>query len=389
MRVAKLNIKIEGKFKSSAYCTRWPTKAMVPEELPLRELLMMLLGKQGKRRMQNKTKSNDQVFSDYYDLISNTNSPKCLYESKRIMEKFRTFMGQFPPSIELAVQFLSRFQDRKLNTRARYLAILSAFFKWYDGEKLPLKIKTPKILPQYVLGEDIDKLITGIKGKKSHKKSIGRDVLLIETARMTGLRRGELAHLTVGDLNFNEDNPVLIVRGGKGAKDRSVSLNHYIKDRLAAFVKGKSAQESVFGLAPKTISMKIGEWAKKSGVPHLHTHSLRHYMATTLFERGANPRAVQMALGHESLDVTMRYAAVIGADTKKTMDLLEPAKEPDVIKLPSDGEANSKVQELLTNAYHTSDATLQLLKITDHNIKEAIELVERDDKANTPAGTDA
>ncbi len=84
-------------------------------------------------------------------------------------------------------------------------------------------------------GEDIDRLISGIKSRKSHKKSIGRDVLLIETARMTGLRRGELASLKVEDLNLDGDDPVLIVRGGKGAKDRAVSLNSYIRDRLVAF----------------------------------------------------------------------------------------------------------------------------------------------------------
>jgi len=38
----------------------------------------------------------------------------------------------------------------------------------------------------------------------------------------------------------------------------------YIKNKLAVFTKGKSANESVFGLAPKTISMKIGQWARKA-----------------------------------------------------------------------------------------------------------------------------
>jgi len=65
---------------------------------------------------------------------------------------------------------LTQFKERKLNTRACYSYVLSAFFHWYNGEKLPLKIKMPKILPQYVPGEDIYRLIDGIKGKKSHKK---------------------------------------------------------------------------------------------------------------------------------------------------------------------------------------------------------------------------
>ena len=86
---------------------------------------------------------------------------------------------------------------------------------------------------------------------------------------MTGLRRGELANLKVGDLNLQGNDPVLLVRQDKGDKDRAVSLNTYIRDRLTAFVKGKSPQDSVFGLAAKTISLKIGKWARLAGVPHL------------------------------------------------------------------------------------------------------------------------
>jgi integrase len=277
--------------------------------------------------MENQTKTNDQLFNDYLTLITNTHTPKSFYEAKRLLDKFRAYLGQFPPTSELAIQFLSQFKDRKLNTKARYTHVLGAFFSYYNGEKLPIKIRVPKILPQYVPGEDINRLIEGIRGKKSHKSNIDRDVLLIEVARMTGLRRGELANLKVGDLNLPGTDPVLIVRQGKGGKDRAVSLNPNIRNRLAIYVKGKSPQESVFGLAAKTISLKIGQWARKSGVPHLHTHSLRHYVGTTLFERGANPRAVQTALGHESLDVTMRYVAVIGKDIKSTMELLEDKSE--------------------------------------------------------------
>jgi integrase len=300
----------------------------------------MLLGEEGRRMMENKTKPNEQLFNEYYNLITNTHTAKSLYEAKRLLEQLRHFLGEFPPTIKLAVHFLSQFSDRKPNTRARYAHVIAAFFRWYNGEKLPIKIRVPKILPQYVPGEDIDRLIDSIKNKKSHKKTIKRDVLLIETARMTGLRRGELANLRVGDLHLDGDEPILVVRGGKGGKDRAVNLNPYIRDQLAAYVKGMAPQDSVFSLAAKTISLKIHKWAQISGVPHLHTHSLRHYVGTTLFQRNANPRAVQAILGHESLDTTMRYASVTGKDTRQTMQLLElqanaiPAYDPTADIMP-------------------------------------------------------
>ncbi len=52
----------------------------------------MLLGEEGRRKMENKTKANDQAFSDYYNLIGNTHTPKSLYEAKRLLEKFRAFL---------------------------------------------------------------------------------------------------------------------------------------------------------------------------------------------------------------------------------------------------------------------------------------------------------
>jgi len=69
-----------------------------------------------------------------------------------------------------------------------------------------------------------------MRSKKSHKKNIERDVILVETARMTALRRGELADLKVGDLHLDGNEPVLIVRGGNGNKDRAVGLNTYIRN---------------------------------------------------------------------------------------------------------------------------------------------------------------
>ncbi len=278
----------------------------------------------------NRTKPNNQLLKEYYDFITASLSSSYIYESKRLLGKFQSFLGAFPPSIELALEFLAQYQNRSDNTRAKYSFILSAFFRWYSGDKLPIKIKVPKMLPQYVPVEDINRLLEAINKKQSHKKSISRDTLLIETFVMTGLRRGELANLKVGDLYLTEDNPVLIVRGGKGKKDRSVGLNTFIRDKLAAFTSGKSPQDSVFNLKPRSISGKIRIWANKAALPQLHPHSLRHYVGTTLFQRGANPRAIQAMMGHESLETTMRYAAVTGKDIKETAQLLE--KQPEKAK---------------------------------------------------------
>jgi len=85
----------------------------VPEELSIRELLVSLLGEKGRRILENRTKSNDQLFSDYLELISTTHAASSRYEAKRLLMHFKDFLGEFPPSTELGVKFLSQFQDRK------------------------------------------------------------------------------------------------------------------------------------------------------------------------------------------------------------------------------------------------------------------------------------
>jgi hypothetical protein len=69
----ELNIKAKSQLESSAYCPQWPTKSVVLEELPIRETLMMLLGEEGRRKMENRAKTN-QLFDDYYHLITSTHT---------------------------------------------------------------------------------------------------------------------------------------------------------------------------------------------------------------------------------------------------------------------------------------------------------------------------
>ena len=100
--------------------------------------------------MENRNKTNDQLFTDYYNLLLTSHSRRYLYEAKRTLNKFHGFLGEFPPTIDLGVEFFTRFKDLKPNSRARYAFTMSSFFKWYSGEKFPIKIRTPKILPQVV-----------------------------------------------------------------------------------------------------------------------------------------------------------------------------------------------------------------------------------------------
>jgi site-specific recombinase XerD len=161
-------------------------------------------------------------------------------------------------------KFFSSYSGLAARTRSRYYFVFSAFFKWYNGEEIPLKIRVPKSVPQKVSDELFEKLLQAIGDRKTHKKKADRDILLVETAYHTGLRREELPkdHLKVGDLQLDGETPCLRVRSYKGQNDRVVPLNPYIRGKLAFFVAGKKPDNSLKSAVDLLAKKQNGESGK-------------------------------------------------------------------------------------------------------------------------------
>ena len=178
--------------------------------------------------------SNDELFLKYQpELRLKIHNQINLKNDIALLDKFREFLGDSRPSPSLAKEFLSGCYQRSLSTQARYAAT----------------IKVPKHLPQYVEDDQIEKLLSAIRGKKSHKHSIERDLLIVELYLKTGMRRNELAGLKVRDVHSD----FLMVIKGKGEKDRVIPLLPDIAGRLNSFIRGRQPDESVFGLAGTSI----------------------------------------------------------------------------------------------------------------------------------------
>jgi integrase len=262
---------------------------------------------------------NEELFKLYdSELILRLHNKKNLRDTRTILTKFKNYLGEFPPSPELAKSFLTQYADRKPRTLYRYAQMLGSFMRWY-GEDIDLKIKIPKSLPPYIEDEEINQLLEAVERKKSHKKCIIRDILLIELALKSGLRRGELANLKVKDIHAD----CLVVREGKNKKDRVIPVNPAMAKRLQNFIKGKAPNEDIFGLKAPSISNKIRQFAKKAGLYDFHTHSLRHKFATDLLVKGANIRAVQQLLGHDNLATTQVYLSITDKHLKEAVNLLD------------------------------------------------------------------
>jgi len=141
---------------------------------------------------------------------------------------------------------------------------------------------------------------------------------LLMTLYATGVRRNELTHLKVSDI----DSQRMVVRivGGKGRKDRDVMLSPKLLEELRAHWRRLRRKPSSWlfpgnrdhrGDQPidtKTVWYACKQAAERAGIKkRVHPHTLRHSFATHLLEAGADLRTIQILLGHRDLEETTIY----------------------------------------------------------------------------------
>ena len=257
--------------------------------------------------MSLREKPNDELFRLYTDdLTLRLHNEKNLRDTATLLGHFQDHLIGERPSRDAAKAFLTRYAKRKARTLYRYTQAIKAFMNWYGEPLEDVRVRVPRSLPPYTEDDDIEKLLAAIGRKQSHKGSIERDRLLVKVAWRTGMRRGELANLQKKDIH----GVFLIVRGGKGDKDRTIPLTPETAAELADYTRDMKPDQRVFGLGGPAIGMKIKKFAERAGLKGFHTHSLRHKYATDLLESGANIRTVQALLGHENLNTTQTYLAI-------------------------------------------------------------------------------
>jgi integrase/recombinase XerD len=281
----------------------------------------VLLGTEGKRRLRHMT--NEDLFTLYdNDLVLRLHNVKNLSDTRKMLTKFKEYLNSYPPSPELAKGFLAQYADRKPRTLYRYAQMIRVFMKWYGEPMDDFRIKVPKTLPPYTKDSEVERLLSAIGNKRSHKGCIVRDTLIVELTVKTGLRRSELANLEAKDIQPD----FLVVRNGKGGKDRVIPLVVNIAKKLKNFTQGMKPEEKVFKLKAECISNKIRQFAKKAGLTGFHTHTMRHKFATDLLERGANIKQVQELLGHDNLATTEVYLSTTDQGKRDAINRLDEDK---------------------------------------------------------------
>lgn len=209
-------------------------------------------------------------------------------------------------------------------SQARIISGLKVFYKYLLIENLVHQDPTnlldaPKIgrkLPVFLSLEEIDRIIQAIDLSTMEG---GRNKAMMETLYGCGLRVSELVHLRISNLFFKDG---FIKITGKGDKERLVPVGsvaqeeilHYL-NKIRPFVDVKRGYEDILFLNRRGRKLSrvmiftiIKELARKAGIKkNISPHTFRHSFATHLVEGGADLRAVQEMLGHESITTTEIY----------------------------------------------------------------------------------
>tara|TARA_Y100000991_G_scaffold34774_1_gene23026 strand:+ start:374 stop:1267 length:894 start_codon:yes stop_codon:yes gene_type:complete len=222
--------------------------------------------------------------------------------------------------------FISHLVSEKISPRsqARIISGIKAFYKYliledYITDDPTLLIENPKIglkLPEVLSVEEIELIISSID---LSKKQGQRNKAIIETLYSCGLRVTELINLKISNINFNDEYIKVI---GKGNKERLTPIGSNALKYIQIYVNevrihkkiSKGNEDIVFlnnrgsKLSRVMIFTLIKNILKKIGIKKkVSPHTFRHSFATHLIEGGADLRAVQEMLGHESITTTEIY----------------------------------------------------------------------------------
>jgi site-specific recombinase XerD len=246
------------------------------------------------------------------------------------------------PPDRLGLRHIREYQAELLrkgkspSTVTQRLAALRFFYvrtlkKGWSAAETPYP-KQASQLPTILSQEEVERLIDAAS-TPFHRT-------LLMTLYATGVRRAELTHLRVTDVD--SQRMVIHVRGGKGRKDREVMLSPKLLEELRGHWRRLPRKPSVWlfpghsdhsGDRPidtKTVWHACHEAAQRAGLQKaVHPHTLRHCFATHLLEVGTDLRTIQMLLGHRDLEETTIYLHVSKQRLDATASPLDTLKLED------------------------------------------------------------
>ncbi len=277
----------------------------------------------------NKLVSDFNVFLKLEKLLSLNSIDAYISDVKKLKSFFEVIGKEIKPT-EVKLSDLKHFIEwvNKLGmssgTQARVISGIKGFYKYLLLEDIiqtdpTTLLESPRIgrkLPDILSVEEIDKIMAAIDLSKPQGQ---RNKAILETLYSCGLRVSELTNLKISNLYFDLGYVKIL---GKGNKERLVpissiaikEINLYFEDRRRLPSVAREDENIVFlnrrgkKLTRVMVFTIVKELVKKINLrKNVSPHTFRHSFATHLIEGGADLRAVQEMLGHESILTTEIY----------------------------------------------------------------------------------
>ena len=255
--------------------------------------------------------------------------------TKPILERYQRWLYHYRSEDGRPLSFQSQHHR---------LSALKVFFRWLAKNNLVLSnpaadIELPKVakrLPKHVLtASEVERILN----QPDAETPLGiRDRAIMETFYSTGMRRSELLHLKLYDLDA--ERGTMMIREGKGNKDRMVPigeralawLEKYLADVRPTLVL-EPDEGTIFltvrgaDFLPENLTSLVAAYVDKAGIAKKGScHLFRHAMATLMLENGADIRFIQAILGHARIETTQIYTQVSIKQLKEIHTATHPAK---------------------------------------------------------------
>jgi len=280
-----------------------------------------------------------KVFEDF--LFDNSISFKKL--SKKDILNYKAFLTSNDRKTALAKESKIRLNAYSIN---RMLSVLRSYLRYliemdYPSPLAPDVVKMIKTIKKNSQIAELDEFVKLLQFPSIFEKNrliALRNRAMLEVLFSTGMRISELINLKIKQI----DKAGRIFVLGKGKKERFVyltprgrqHLEAYLAtrtdDSLFAFIpyRGQNAADRNKKISPVYLQNTIKKYRELLDINlPISAHSLRHGFATYLAEAGANPAALQVLLGHESLETTTRYVHASDSYAQKTQKEFHPLKD--------------------------------------------------------------
>jgi integrase/recombinase XerC len=324
-------------------------------------------------------------FLEYLSSVRNS-SPHTVTNYGKDLEQFREYLtppGERAPGLtnithQMIREFVGHLHEQGLqkSSIARKLAALRSFLKYCVREGIlnenPARLvptpKLPKRIPMVLSAEEMSRFLDQMAGtadarpaRQTRKSARGlpatgspagpmrledtlllpRDRAILELLYAAGIRVSELTGLNLVDMD--QKDQMLRVRG-KGNKERIVpfggkaaeAMQRYwpVREGLIRECEAQARRPSADAiflnyrgqrLSQRSVGRIVKKYVRLANINwDLHPHSLRHAFATHLLADGADLRAIQELLGHQSLSTTQKYTQVSNRQLMETYDKAHP-----------------------------------------------------------------